>query len=210
MEVSPIRLKVCGMRNMDNILQVSALNPDYMGFIFYEASPRYVGSDFIVPAKLLPSVKRVGVFVNHSLDFVIETMRRNQLHYAQLHGDESVSFCEELKQQGVKVIKVFRVDEDFDFGSTTQYESVSDFFLFDTKGKLYGGNATPFDWDLLNQYNQAVPFFLSGGIQPESIQEIKKLSSLNIHSIDVNSGVEERTGFKNINKISEIINQLHI
>lgn len=198
------------MRNANNILQVSALNPDYMGFIFYEASPRYVGADFKVPAKLLPSVKRVGVFVNHTLDFVIDTMKRHQLHYAQLHGDESVAFCEALKQQGVKIIKVFRVNEDFDFGSTNQYESVSDFFLFDTKGKLYGGNATPFDWGLLNQYNQAVPFFLSGGIQPENVKEIKILSSLNIHAIDVNSGVEDHPGFKNTNKISEIINQLQL
>ncbi len=201
MRVSPIKFKVCGMKDSENILQVSALNPDYMGFIFYEASPRYVGVDFIVPARLLPSVKRVGVFVNHSLDFVIDTMKGNQLHYAQLHGDESVVFCEALKQQGVKIIKVFRVDEDFDFVSTHQYESVSDFFLFDTKGKLYGGNATPFDWGLLNQYNQAVPFFLSGGIQPENVKEIKTLSLLNIHAIDVNSGVEDHPGFKNVNKI---------
>lgn len=196
------------MKNTDNIIQVSALSPDYMGFIFHEASPRFVGIDFSVPANISSSVKRVGVFVNHSADFVIETMSRNQLQYAQLHGDESVAFCDALKQQGVKIIKVFRVDEDFDFGSTNQFESVSDFFLFDTKGKLYGGNATSFDWNLLHQYNQAVPFFLSGGIQPQNMKDIKKLESLNIHAIDVNSGVEDCPGIKNMNKISEIINQL--
>jgi len=198
------------MKNKENILQVSALIPDYMGFIFYEPSPRYVGADFKVPAELDPLVKRVGVFVNHSIDFVTETMKVNKLHYAQLHGDESVAYCEELKLRGVRIIKVFRVDEDFDFGSTNQFESIADFFLFDTKGKHYGGNATSFDWSLLNRYNQVVPFFLSGGIHIESIQSLRNLSGLNIHAIDVNSGVEERPGLKSISKISEIINQLQL
>lgn len=210
MEGSRIKLKVCGMKDADNILQVSSLNPDYMGFIFHPPSPRYVGSEFVVPPETASSVKRVGVFVNHSMGFVIEAMKTNHLHYAQLHGDESIVYCNDLMEKGIKIIKVFRVDDDFDFANTTDFESVADFFLFDTKGKLYGGNATPFDWTLLNRYNQAVPFFLSGGIQPENMKEIKRLSSLNIHSIDVNSGVEERPGFKNISKISEIINQLHI
>lgn len=210
MEASQIKLKVCGMKDTENILQVSSLNPDYMGFIFHQPSPRYVGNDFVVPQGLASSVKRVGVFVNHSMEFVIEAMKANHLHYAQLHGDESIVYCNDLMEKGIRIIKVFRVDEDFDFANTIDFESVADFFLFDTKGKLYGGNARPFDWTLLNRYNQAVPFLLSGGIQPENMKEIKRLSSLNIHSIDVNSGVEERPGFKNISKISEIINQLHI
>jgi phosphoribosylanthranilate isomerase len=210
MEVSQIKLKVCGMKDTDNILQVNSLHPDYMGFIFHQPSPRYVGSDFVVPPELASSVKRVGVFVNHSIEFVIEATKVNQLHYAQLHGDESIVYCNDLMEKGIRIIKVFRIDEDFDFANTIDFESVADFFLFDTKGKLYGGNARPFDWTLLNQYNQAVPFFLSGGIQPESIKDLKNISSLNIHAIDVNSGVEDSPGFKNVNKISEIINQLHI
>jgi len=205
-----IKLKVCGMKDTENILRVSSLNPDYMGFIFYQPSPRYVGNDFMIPPELPSSVKRVGVFVNHSMEFVIEVMKANHLHYAQLHGDESVVYCNDLMEKGIRIIKVFRVDENFDFDNTIDFQSVADFFLFDTKGKLYGGNAMPFDWTLLNLYNQAVPFFLSGGIRPENMEEIKRLSYLNIHSIDVNSGVEERQGLKNVNKISEIINQLHI
>jgi len=210
MEVSKIKLKVCGMKDADNILKVSALNVDYMGFIFHENSSRFVSYDFKIPEGLSPTLKRVGVFVNHSVDFVSNAMNGNHLHYAQLHGDESVQYCKELKARGIQIIKVFRVDKDFDFVNTMHFETVADFFLFDTKGKLYGGNSIPFDWTLLNQYNQAVPFFLSGGIQRESVEGLKNLLSLNIHAIDVNSGVEDKPGFKNVNKVSAIINQLHI
>jgi len=205
-----LKIKICGMRDVENIREVSAFQPGYMGFIFYEKSPRFVGHDFVIPSEVPGEINRVGVFVNHTKQFVTDTMNRLQLDYAQLHGDESLEFCEELKERGVKIIKVFRVDEDFDFRTTTQFETVADFFLFDTKGKLYGGNAIPFEWTLLAQYNQALPFFLSGGIYLENIQKLKDILSLNIHAIDINSGVEDRPGFKNITKISEIINQLHI
>jgi phosphoribosylanthranilate isomerase len=207
---SGIKIKVCGIRDAENIREVAVLNLDYLGFIFYESSPRFVGHDFMASLDLPSSIEKVGVFVKHSIDFVTVTMKMNQLNYAQLHGDESVSYCEALKQQGVKVIKVFRVDDEFDFENTKPFEPVADYFLFDTKGKIYGGNAKPFDWNLLSRYNQAVPFFLSGGIHLENIQELKNLSSLNLHAIDINSGVEERPGFKSVSKISEIINQIHI
>ena len=202
--------KVCGMRESDNIRQVATLKPDYMGFIFYEPSSRFVGYDFIIPAELPPSTKRVGVFVNHSISFVKATARKHQLHYAQLHGEESITYCEELGQQDIKIIKVFRVDEDFDFDTTHPFEQVADYFLFDTKGKLYGGNAKPFDWTLLNKYNQSVPFFLSGGINADNIKSLKEYTLFNIHAIDINSGVEDKPGVKNTDKISEIINHLHI
>lgn len=206
--LSGLKIKVCGMRSTENIREVAILHPDYMGFIFYEKSPRYVGSEFVLPDDLDSTINRVGVFVNHTKAFIKEKFVRHRLNYAQLHGDESVTFCEELITEGIRVIKVFRVDEAFDFNSTKQFERVADFFLFDTKGKLYGGNAIPFDWSLLNQYNQAVPFFISGGIQSDNVGQLKSLSALPIHAIDINSGVEDQPGLKNINKISEIINQL--
>ena len=203
-----VKIKICGMRDLENIREVSAFLPDYMGFIFYEKSPRFVGHDFVIPSEVPQEITRVGVFVNHTIQSAKEMVNTHRLQFAQLHGDESLSYCEELKQQGVKIIKVFRVDEDFDFSITKQFEQVADFFLFDTKGKLYGGNAKPFDWNLLNQYNQALPFFLSGGIHLENIGELKNISSLNLHAVDVNSGVEDHPGLKNVSKISEIINQL--
>jgi len=205
-----VKIKICGMREAENIRQVADLYPDYMGFIFYEPSPRYVGLDFHVPGTLNSSINRVGVFVNQSEEVVKMTIDKHQLHFVQLHGDESPSFCDALKVAGVGVIKVFRVGEDFDFAHTKQFEAVADFFLFDTRGKRYGGNSIPFDWKLLTQYNQAVPFFLSGGISNENIRQLKDLSSMNIHALDINSGVEDRPGLKNVNKIAEIINQLSL
>ena len=181
-----------------------------MGFIFYEKSPRYVGSAFVLPDNLNSTFKRVGVFVNHTRTFIKDTFVRHQLSYAQLHGDESVEFCKELKSEGIGIIKVFRVDEDFDFDTAKSFERVADFFLFDTKGKYYGGNSVSFNWNILKRYNQSVPFFLSGGIQLSNVGELKEVSSLNIHAIDINSGVEDQPGFKNVNKILAIINQLSI
>lgn len=205
-----VKIKVCGMRDRENIRDVAALHPDYMGFIFYEKSPRYVGSEFVLPDNLDSSINRVGVFVNHTKAFIKEKLVAHRLNYVQLHGDEPVAFCEELKSEGVRIIKVFRVDQDFDFDNTKAFERVADFFLFDTKGKLYGGNAVPFDWGLLKRYNQSVPFFLSGGIHSGNAGELSALSSLNIHAVDINSGVEDQPGMKNINKISAIKNQISI
>jgi phosphoribosylanthranilate isomerase len=207
--VSALKLKICGMREPENIRQVAALQPDYMGFIFYEKSPRFVGHNFSVPY-LEAGVKRVGVFVNHSLSSVTECVANMKLDFVQLHGDESPSFCAALKDENIKVIKVFRVDDDFDFSVTNEYESVSDYFLFDTKGKLYGGNAVAFNWNVLEKYNQRVPFFLSGGIQSTNLKDLNKLNGLNVHAIDINSSVEDRPGLKNIEKIREIINQLSV
>ncbi len=208
--ISGVKIKVCGMRDVKNIHEVAALHPDYMGYIFYEPSPRYVGSDFILPHDVDPSINRVGVFVNHSVSFIKEMGVKNQLQFAQLHGEESVDYCESLKGTGMRIIKVFHVSEEFDFNETKQFEKVADYFLFDTKGKHYGGNARAFDWNILQRYNQVKPFFLSGGIQSDHISLLKNLHSLNIHAIDINSGVENQPGIKNKHKIAEIINQLSI
>jgi phosphoribosylanthranilate isomerase len=209
MDLSDIKIKICGMKDTDNIREVSALKPDYMGFIFYEPSPRFVGVDFAIPEDFPVSIKRVGVFVDHSEKFVLESVIKHKLDYVQLHGDEPLAYCSRLKAEGIHIIKVFRVDEDFDFTFTKQFIMVADFFLFDTKGKLYGGNSKPFDWGLLSKYNQALPFFLSGGINPDNIESINKLS-FNIFAIDVNSGAESAPGIKDVDKISEITNQLHL
>jgi len=198
------------MREAENIRNVAALHPDYMGFIFYDKSPRYVGDDFQLEEELDLAINRVGVFVNHPVSFIKEMHMKHSLQYVQLHGDESEEVCAQLKSEGIRVIKVFRVDENFDFTGTQAFEKVADYFLFDTKGKQYGGNAIPFNWELLRSYNQAIPFFLSGGIHPDNIAAIKNVSSLNIHAIDINSGVEDQPGFKNTSKIIAIINQLSI
>lgn len=201
-----IALKVCG--NRDNIVEVASLNPDYMGFIFYEPSPRHVGVDFKMPV-LPKSIKKVGVFVNEEVEVIKKLVAKFKLDFVQLHGHESVEDCRVLKELGVGVIKVFSVDATFDFDTTAPYEGVVDYFLFDTKGKFYGGNAIPFDWNLLTNYHQRVPFFLGGGLTLENISGIKRLSTMNLHAIDVNSGVEDSPGLKSIVKIESILEILN-
>lgn len=198
-----IRIKVCGMRDAGNIAEVSQLQPDFLGFIFYAPSPRFVGENFSMPP-LPSSIRRVGVFVNEATRVILQKVKEHTLEFVQLHGQESVAQCRDLKASGVGVIKVFSVDDDTDFSITAPYRDAVDYFLFDTKGKFYGGNAMRFNWDVLSRYDQRVPFFLSGGIRPEHMEEINALSDLNLAAIDVNSGVEVRPGYKDPHKIKAI------
>lgn len=202
-----VRLKICGMRDEANIAEVAALKPDYMGFIFYDKSPRAMGMEF--PRSPDPAIIKVGVFVNASEESVVNTAQRNGISVVQLHGDESPAFCEAMKQRGLQVIKAFRVDTAFDFKTTSSFESVADYFLFDTKGEKFGGNAVRFDWRLLGKYNQRIPFFLSGGLNPENLDELSDVLGMNLHALDLNSGVEQSPGYKNISKIQQVVSKLH-
>jgi phosphoribosylanthranilate isomerase len=199
-----MKLKVCGMRDRENILEVAKAGVDYMGFIFYAKSPRYVGEMFELPKEFPEGIKKVGVFVNEAVDKMLAIGMRLKLDYFQLHGHEPVEVCKRLKEEGFGVIKVFSVGDDFDFSITEPYAAVVDFFLFDTKGKYYGGNAQVFDWELLRKYDQQVPFFLSGGLTPENIGSLESLKDMNIHALDVNSGVEISPGVKDVEKIKEL------
>ena len=204
MNAEKIKLKVCGMRDADNVMQLAALKPDYMGLIFYPKSPRYVGEDFTLPTDFPSSIRKVGVFVNEATSVIIKIVADLDLQAVQLHGNETVTQCRELRKLGIEVIKVFSIGEDFDFGVTETYEEVVDYFLFDTKGKYYGGNAKTFDWSILKKYHGRVPYFLSGGISPDNVKEIESLVDSNLYAIDVNSGVELSPGLKDISKVTEI------
>lgn len=200
-----MKLKICGMKYPENILEVGTLLPDYMGFIFWEKSARYF--DGIIP-KLPKSIKKVGVFVDASLEEILNKIEKHDLQAVQLHGNESAEFCELLKKNTSKlidVIKVFPILDTFDFGILNPYEKVCDFFLFDTKGKLPGGNGTTFDWKVLEKYPSTKPFFLSGGIGKEEIEKLVdtlqcnvSLKKLPFYAIDVNSKFEIKPGLKNI------------
>ncbi len=198
-----VKLKVCGMRDPANIAEVAALQPDYMGFIFYEKSPRFVGDDFEMPA-IPVGIKKVGVFVNETTEAIVNKVNRYKLDFVQPHGNESSAQCLDLKDQGVKIIKAFSVDKDFKFESVEPYANFVSYFLFDTKGKYFGGNATTFDWSLLQQYSLQIPFFLSGGISIDNVSDIHKIGTSKLHSIDVNSGVERSAGVKDLNKIKDL------
>jgi phosphoribosylanthranilate isomerase len=199
-----LKLKICGLREPENIQAVAALSPDYMGFIFYKKSPRVLPADFSMPKNLPNQIKKVGVFVEEPQRQVLDTVQRFQLHFVQLHGNETVAYCEMIRATGVKVIKVFSVDDDFDFGAVTPYKSVVDYFMFDTKGKNYGGNGYPFNWKKLSEYDQQIPFFLSGGLSPENVSDAQLMWNMNLHALDVNSGVEESPGLKRIDLIRKL------
>jgi phosphoribosylanthranilate isomerase len=196
-----MKLKICGMKYPDNILEVGALLPDYMGFIFWEKSSRYF--DGVIP-DLPKSIKKVGVFVNETAEIILAKAQKYDLQAIQLHGHESVAFCqdlrENLKQVQIEIIKVFSVDDDFDFEVLKPFEAVCDYFLFDTKGKLPGGNGTTFDWKVLEKYPSSKPFFLSGGIGIEEMDAVKEITKTNLplYAIDINSKFEIEPGLKNI------------
>jgi len=202
---SRLKLKVCGMRDPENISEVAAVKPDYMGFIFYEESPRNVGCSFTLPSSFPSTIRKVGVFVRDGVDMIANMAEKLSLDYIQLHGaEDNIALCEVLASKNLRIIKAFSVDENFDFAITKPYKDVVDFFLFDTKGKLRGGNGTTFDWRALEQYDQEVPFLLSGGLNPENVANLSLLKGMNIHALDINSGVERWPGNKDIEKIKSI------
>lgn len=202
-----LQIKVCGTRQPDNIRQLAALQPDYMGFIFYKPSPRYVGTILTedVVYDIPDTIQKVGVFVNAPEREMDEARIRYGLDVLQLHGDESPELCFLMKQTGAKVMKVFRVDENFEFAMTRRYEDYCDYFLFDTATKAYGGSGHKFNWELLQEYNNARPVMLSGGIGPDDAEDLLKLDGLNLKGIDVNSQFETEPGLKNIEQLKPFI-----
>jgi len=231
-----MKLKVCGMKYVENIQHVGALQPDYLGFIFYEKSKR--NFEGIIP-ELPKGIKKTGVFVNEMLEIVISMVEEYRLEAVQLHGDESVVYIEELKRQlaerkalfieenkqikkkknqhyipgnSVEIIKVFGIKDEFNFEILKPYLALVDFFLFDTKGKERGGNGTKFDWQVLANYPFEKPFFLSGGIGFADVEGVQKIinSNLPVYALDVNSRFESAPGKKNIEELKMFKTELAI
>lgn len=204
-----MKLKICGMKH--NTQEVAAVQPDYLGFIFYEGSPRHFDGE--IPT-LPEGIKKVGVFVDAEIAFAKANIETYNLDVIQLHGNESPEYIKELKticqaepveasevvSSAVEIWKVFSIKDTFDFERLTPYESLVDAFLFDTKGKAKGGNGYTFDWSVLRNYPSQTPFILSGGIGLEEIEKIKEIldSDLPILALDVNSKFEDKPGLKNV------------
>ncbi|GAA4318184.1 phosphoribosylanthranilate isomerase [Pontixanthobacter gangjinensis] len=217
---SGLSLKVCGMQQAGNMIQVAELQPDYMGLIFYDKSPRYFEGELPeIPAE----IKKTGVFVNAEIEEIKEKVLKYNLNAIQLHGEESAGFAKDLKHElqqlgnTPEIIKVFSVGEDFDFQEIKAYEGIVDYFLFDTKGKLRGGNGKEFDWQILKDYPSNTPFFLSGGIGPEhgkAIAELKnhfyrKGKPNLLYAVDVNSKFELKPGLKKLKELKEFKTQIN-
>lgn len=201
------KIKVCGMRDAANIQAISKLKPDYMGFIFYPKSPRYLGYDFALEDiyHLPQNIKRTGVFVNAGEQEVADAVKTYHLNAVQLHGKESPEFCLKAKQLGVEIIKAFQIDEDFDFDLLKRYTGSCDFYLFDTKTKAYGGSGHKFDWKILEKYDNHKPIFLSGGITVDDVEDILNLQQLNIYAVDINSKFEKLPALKDVELVRDFV-----
>ncbi|WP_075558310.1 phosphoribosylanthranilate isomerase [Parabacteroides timonensis] len=220
-------IKVCGMRDPENIRQVATTGIDWMGFIFYTKSPRRFGSvdsgqltdDSLKKTNsnhssnyLLSTInrqlKKVGVFVNATPEYMMETANLYKLDYLQLHGNESPDTCYALQKRGYAIIKAFSIASIDDLASTTEYEGRADYFLFDTKCNGYGGSGKQFDWSILASYNGNTPFLLSGGINPNSVDAIINFKHPRLAGIDLNSGFEIEPGMKDADKIKTFIDKI--
>ena len=205
-----MKLKVCGMKYQDNIQEVATLQPDYLGFIFYEQSARHFDAHRI--PEISNTIKKTGVFVDADLDFVIKKISKHNLKAVQLHGNETPEYCKQLRGKNIEIIKVFSIKNEFDFSVLKLYDDIVDYFLFDTKGKLPGGNGYVFDWTILNNYPSTTPFFLSGGIGLSQIDDINKFqkseASKYCYALDVNSKFEIEPGFKNVKDLKKFKNNL--
>ena len=204
-----LKWKVCGMKAPDNIAEVLKLQPDYMGFIFYKKSPRYVGADWQGPVSHFPeTTAKVGVFVNEELESIQELADLHGLDYLQLHGDETPDYCERLSEAGYRIMKAVGLHTEADLGELARYGPWVEYFLFDTPSAKYGGTGRTFDWTLLEAYDQPQPFFLSGGLSAENVQAVGELRSSGLWALDVNSKFETEPGIKDIARLKEFKEKL--
>jgi len=208
------------MREAQNISELIQLDINFIGFIFYGGpfgSLRHVSK---FPEVDIPKhIKKVGVFVNESISEVVRLVNQNQLDCVQLHGNtETVGYCRklrednQLKNKALEIIKVFSVGDNFDFEVTEGFTAHSDYFLFDTKGKNYGGTGKKFNWEILSHYKGDTPYLLSGGISLVDIDAVKEFfntdASKHCIGLDINSGFEDEIALKNIAEIKDFINNL--
>jgi len=197
------------MCDTQNIQQLATLNPDYMGFIFYEKSPRYAASvDKSVLTSLPAGIKRVGVFVSESVEVMRATAQAYGLDALQLHGGETPLQCLQLREEDYILFKAFSIAEAADFEILEEYEGCCDYFLFDTKTSGHGGSGEKFDWSLLDHYKGETPFFLSGGIYLDDVEAIKNITHPKFAGVDVNSRFEIEPGLKDIEKLKVFIQKI--
>lgn len=216
-----MKVKVCGLREPDNIAAINGLGVDYLGFIFHPASPRFAGQPslaewMVANEDLFEHTSKVGVFVNAEIDFILNTVHDYRLDWVQLHGDESAGYCRELKLlwsvntlRRASICKAFRIDKNFDFRSTNEYVDSCPLFVFDTGGQqTHGGTGVQWDWSRLNDYEGPVPFLLSGGIGPDDIARLRDLSYPQMRGVDVNSQFETEPGIKDVERLRNFLSRL--
>jgi len=195
------------MKFTENQQQVEKLDVDFLGYIFYAPSKRFVG-ETPEPGLFSTEKPKVGVFVNENAFEIMALAKNLGFEWVQLHGNENPKTCQMLKRQGLKIIKAFSVNENFNFETTLPYEKVANYFLFDTKTENHGGSGQKFNWSILDKYDGHIPFFLSGGIGPEDAETILKINHPKLTGVDVNSGFEDEPGLKNMEKLEKFIAEI--
>jgi len=204
-----MNIKVCGNKYPENINDIRKTEPDFLGFIFYVGSPRFINDhtrEYLRNENI--GASKVGVFVNSKVEEIVDIARENKLDYVQLHGDETIEQCAAIKKEGIKVIKAFQMHNEIDWAAVTEFEEHADFFLFDNASSNYGGSGHKFNWELLRSYPGTTPYFLSGGIKPEDAKAIKSADSPLLFGIDINSGFEIAPGKKDETLVVEFINEI--
>ena len=199
------KIKICGLRDLENIRDVLVLRPDYIGFIFHPGSKRFIGQLDAGGVAELHGVKKTGVFVDSEINEVKIAIRQYGLQAVQLHGSEPVAYCAELKDHGVEIIKAFGIHARFSWIKVVEYENVADYYLFDTQSAQHGGTGIRFDWALLGGYASNKPFFLSGGINAENIPDALRLGDSRLYALDLNSKFETEPGIKDIALLRQTI-----
>ncbi|MBX2845411.1 MAG: phosphoribosylanthranilate isomerase [Saprospiraceae bacterium] len=199
-------IKVCGMRQPENIQAVIDAGADWMGFIFYPKSPRFMDNSSFI--KSITTVKKVGVFVNESASFVQDVVEEYGLDMVQLHGEEALQVVDSISTF-VEVMKAFRIKTAQDFELVDAYVPFCNYFLFDTKSELgHGGTGQQFDWSLLQNYTAETPFLLSGGIRLTDVDRLKNIEHPALIGFDINSGFEIEPALKDVEQIKQFINHL--
>lgn len=196
-----MQIKICGLKYRDNIEAVTALKPDYVGFICYAPSPRFAAElDDETLAFLPKTIGKTAVFVNETAETIHQLIDKYHFDAIQLHGNENPEFCAKFKGE-VTVLKAFGIGQGFDFERLNEYVGSVDFFLFDTKTDKHGGSGKSFDWSLLDKYKLGVPFFLSGGLSLDNLEEVKLIEHPQFYGVDLNSRFEIEPGLKDIEKL---------
>ncbi|MDB5121687.1 MAG: trpB [Sphingobacteriales bacterium] len=204
-----MKIKVCGMKYPDNIRDLVLLNPDYIGFIFYDKSKRFVAEIDEQTIKDIPScIKKTGVFVDENASVILDYIKKYHLQAVQLHGSETSDTCLKIAESGVEVIKAFGVDEAFDFNQLLPYLDSVNYFLFDTKTKAHGGSGLTFNWQVLEKYTFSKPYFLSGGLGLENLDKVLAINDDRLYAVDLNSCFESEPAKKDIEKLKLAINKL--
>ena len=206
---NPLKIKVCGMRDPGNILDLVECMPDFMGFIFYPGSKRFVRDpDPELFRSIPPGIRKVGVYVNESTDTIKRMVAELCLDLVQLHGDEPPDACDDLSGCGIPVMKAFRISASIDHGLLKDYDGSCDYFLLDKGGSGFGGTGKKFDWNLLANSRLSKPYFLSGGIDPGDVPSILSFDRPAMTGVDINSRFETEPGVKDVGKVCEFIKSI--